>query len=223
MLPKPIPAVRGIPDWVKRMPMTAPAPVLSQDIQTVKQCPPFIDALSAGFLMPLACDVHVKDGVFDWDWPDFPASLPHHTARSPLAAHMPEQVTGSPLFDADRLFIKFVNFWTIALPAGWSLLCTHPVNRLDLPFISFTGLVDADLYADNYTHFPAVWTDPDFEGVLPKGTPVAQCIPVPRTGLSLDLEFGVLEGDVDRKLAETVRDVRTDEGKYKKKYRAKKR
>ena len=29
-------------------------------------------------------------------------------------------------------------------------------------------------------NFPARWRDPDFNGVLPKGTPVAQCLPVKR-------------------------------------------
>jgi hypothetical protein len=29
-------------------------------------------------------------------------------------------------------------------------------------------------------NFPARWHDPDFNGVLPKGTPVAQCLPVKR-------------------------------------------
>jgi hypothetical protein len=29
-------------------------------------------------------------------------------------------------------------------------------------------------------HFPAYWHDRNFRGVLPKGTPIAQCIPVKR-------------------------------------------
>jgi hypothetical protein len=36
--------------------------------------------------------------------------------------------------------------------------------------------------------FPAVWTDPDFEGVLARGTPVAQCFPVAREALTLACE-----------------------------------
>jgi hypothetical protein len=29
-------------------------------------------------------------------------------------------------------------------------------------------------------HFPAHWHDVNFSGVLPKGTPIAQCVPVRR-------------------------------------------
>jgi hypothetical protein len=45
---------------------------------------------------------------------------------------------------------------------------------------TLTGLVDCDLYHDNWIHFPAHWHDTNFSGVLPKGTPVAQCMPVKR-------------------------------------------
>jgi hypothetical protein len=41
-------------------------------------------------------------------------------------------------------------------------------------------LVDCDRYHENWIHFPAHWHDANFSGVLPKGTPVAQCIPVKR-------------------------------------------
>ncbi|MCG8461128.1 MAG: hypothetical protein MI919_32995, partial [Holophagales bacterium] len=88
---------------------------------------------------------------------------------------MSEQAAGSPLSDADTVIVKFNNFWTIECPSGWSLLVTHPVNREDLPFRTLTGLVDADRYGDAFIHFPARWSDPDFTGLLPRGTPVAQC------------------------------------------------
>jgi hypothetical protein len=59
-------------------------------------------------------------------------------------------------------------------------LFTHPVNRTDLPFTTLTGLVDCDSFHDSPLNFPARWHDADFNGVLPKGTPVAQCLPVKR-------------------------------------------
>ena len=223
ILPRPRPATRGMPDWIKSMPMETFSADLGEDIQTVKQCPPFIDAMTAGFLVPLACDLRVSGGTFEWDWPEFPDTVPAHTARAPIAFHLNDQVTGSPFHDGDTVAIKFVNFWTFALEAGTSLLCTHPANRYDLPFRAFTGLVDADLYADNYTHFPALWVDADFEGVLPKGTPVAQCIPVPRAGLALDYAYEALEGEVSERLGRTIREVQTPDGKYRKQFRAKKR
>ena len=84
--------------------------------------------------------------------------------------------------------IKFNSFWTIELEPGWSLMAVHPVNRDDLPFRLITGLVDADRFNEVGINFPAVWIDPGFSGVLPRGTPVAQCYPVPREAPTLVCE-----------------------------------
>ncbi len=192
----------------------------NKDVQTVKRCPPFVDAMSSGFLVPLPCDIRVDGGCFEWNWDQLPITLPPHTGRSPINFHVNAQVVGSPLFEDDSLIIKFMNFWTIELEPGYSLFVTHPVNRFDLPFRSITGLVDADVYKDNYTHFPAVWMDRGFSGVLAKGTPVAQCIPVLRG--RLDITFDQLNGDAVARLTETQRELGRKPGTYRRRYRASK-
>src|SRR5215475_8103617 len=80
--------------------------------------------------------------------------------RSPIHFHGPHQVSGTPLFEADRFLIKFHNLWTIEAPEGYAVLLTHPLNRVDLPFTTLTGIVDCDRYHDNWIHFPARWNDP---------------------------------------------------------------
>jgi hypothetical protein len=100
--------------------------------------------------------------------------------RSPIGHHDSSQVTGTPLFEPDRFLIKFHNLWTIEAPEGYSVLFTHPFNRFDLPFTTLTGWVDCDRYHDNWIDFPAHWHDTNFSGVLPKGTPIAQCLPIKR-------------------------------------------
>jgi hypothetical protein len=140
---------------------------------TVKRCPPFIDAMTHGFLIPLICDLRVENGEFTWD-NDLPPGGAVNFVRSPIGFHDASQVVGTPLFEEDCFVIKFHNLWTIEAPEGYSLLFTHPVNRFDLPFTTLTGLVDSDQYYDNWIHFPAHWHDKNFSGVLPKGTPVAQ-------------------------------------------------
>ena len=82
--------------------------------------------------------------------------------------------------------MKFNSFWTIELPPGFSLMALHPLNRDELPFRLVSGLVDADRFVDAGINFPAVWTDPAFSGVMPRGTPIAQCFAVPREALQLD-------------------------------------
>src|SRR5262245_50771217 len=85
ILPPPIPAVQGLPEWLKAMPQNAFNPVSQTDTQTVKRCPPFIDAMTYGFLMPLACDLKVENGEFSWDF-DIPPG-PIRCARSPIGFH----------------------------------------------------------------------------------------------------------------------------------------
>src|SRR3546814_13149433 len=63
-LPKPQPAKRGLPAWLKTMPLTAWAADFEEEVKTVKGCPPVIDAMTHGFLLPLACDLHVDRGRF---------------------------------------------------------------------------------------------------------------------------------------------------------------
>jgi hypothetical protein len=179
VIPPPVPAALGLPDWLKTMPAETFDALGQQDMQTVKRCPPFIDAMTSGFLIPLICDLRVENGEFSWE-NDLPPAGAVNFIRSPIGFHNPSQVTGTPLFDGDRFPIKFHNLWTIEAPEGFSLFFTHPVNRFDLPFTTLSGLVDCDRYRDGWVHFPAHWHDMNFNGLLPRGTPIAQCIPVKR-------------------------------------------
>jgi hypothetical protein len=161
------------------MPMQALNTINGREENTVKRCPPFVDAMTSGFLIPLMCDVMVENGEFTWDNEIPPGGAVSFT-RSPIGFHNPGQVMGSPLYKHDRFLIKFHNLWTIQAPEGYAVMFSHPFNRFDLPFTTLTGMVDCDRYYDNWIHFPAHWHDSSFSGVLPKGTPIAQCVAVKR-------------------------------------------
>ncbi len=178
-LPKPEPAKAVLPAWLRAMAPRIDSEMHLRRIRTVKQCPPFVDAMAHGFVMPLPCDVQVERGRFSWDWNAPTPSVPGYP-RAPLSFHVAEQFAGSPLANGVQSAIKFNSFWTIALEAGWSLMAVHPIHRDDLPFRLLSGLVDADRFNAVGINFPAIWTDPDFSGVLPRGTPIAQCYAVPR-------------------------------------------
>ncbi len=181
LLPKPTAARAALPDWLRAMPSEAPAETLNGDpVRTLKHCPPFLDALSLGLLIPLATDLHFDKGAVSWDW-DPPALPDTLISRAPIALHLPEQATGAPYQLAVNSILKFLNFWTLEAPPGTSLLFTHPLNREELPFRTLSGVVDCDLFRDGYVHFPALWLDRNFTGTLPAGTPIAQVIPLPRS------------------------------------------
>ena len=220
ILPQPVPAVQGLPDWFKALPQKAFGEIAQHEVMTVKKCPPFIDAMSYGFLIPLVCDLKVENGEFFWDR-DVPSGGVSKFPHAPIDFHDNVQAAGTPFFDEDRFIIKFMNFWTIETPPGYSMLCTHPVNRGDLPFTTVTGLVDTDSYTDNLIHFPARWHDAGFEGVLPKGTPVAQCIPVKREKWTSRIE--TLSDEAASRLVGTVTSITRDNDVYRREFRARKR
>jgi hypothetical protein len=177
ILPRPIPATHGVPDWFKALSQKAYNSTMGAEGHTVKKCPAFIDAMTCGFLSLLPVDLEVRNGEFSWNF-EVPKGFVSEYSHSPIGFHDSGQIAGTPFFDEDRFIIKFNNFWTIEAPPGYSVLFTHPVNRADLPFTTLTGLVDCDTFRDSPINFPARWHDAEFDGVLPKGTPVVQCLPV---------------------------------------------
>jgi hypothetical protein len=217
LIPPPVAGGQGLPGWFKAMPAQAFSAVVGGDDDTVKRCPPFIDAMTSGFLIPLICDVRVENGEFTWD-NDLPPGGAVSFARSPIGFHDPGQVTGTPLFGEDQFMIKFHNLWTIEAPAGYSLLFTHPVNRPDLPFTTLTGMVDCDRYHDNWINFPAHWHDADFNGVLPRGTPVAQCYPVKRE--SWVARTAAFSDEETRRAHDLQAAIGREKGVYRRRFRA---
>lgn len=220
VLPRPIPAVLGLPEWYKDMPQKSFNPTMGEETQTVKKCPPFIDAMTYGFLIPLAVDIEVREGEFTWDF-DLPQGFVGEYSHSPLGFHDPSQIVGGPFVDDDCFIIKFNNFWTIEAPTGYSLLCTHPVNRMDLPFTTLTGLVDCDTFYDTPLNFPARWHDLRFNGVLRKGTPIAQCMPVKRE--SWVGHFEALSSDATARMIGTRDAIGRERDVYRRKFRMPKR
>ena len=213
----PVPAAMALPDWLRKMPKSAFSETHGEDVRTLKQCPPFIDAMSYGFVIPLPCDVEVRNGVLSWNWDRPPLSVEAHP-RSPISFHVPAQTTGTPFFDPDVAVVKFNSFWTIELEPGYSLFATHPINRGDLPFRLLTGLVDCDRFSDVGVLFPAVWVDRGFEGTLKRGTPVAQCFPVLREALSLSCQ-PFTSADAVR-YQKTADELLSKSGVYRRKFRA---
>jgi hypothetical protein len=78
--------------------------------------------------------------------------------------------------------MKWLNWWAIRCPPGYSLLFVPPLNRPDPRFTIFSGIVDADRYFE-YVNFPFVWNEPNYHGIVEAGTPIAQVIPIKRSSM----------------------------------------
>ena len=62
-------------------------------------------------------------------------------------------------------------------------------------------------------HFPMPWVDEDFEGTLPAGTPVAQCVPVKRD--RIDLEFAPMTAAEYTEAKALKQRIKAERGYYK--------
>jgi hypothetical protein len=216
-IPPPIPASQSMPDWLKAMPAQAYSGLNRREDETVKRCAPFIDAMTSGFLLPLICDLRIENGEMSWD-NDLPPGGVVDFPRSPIAFHDEGQVAGTPLFERDRFLVKFNNLWCIEAPEGYAVFFTHPVNRFDLPFTTLSGLVDCDRYQDNWIHFPAHWHDMNFSGVLPRGTPIVQCMPVKREKWTVETDTFTV--DDTRRVHELKTAITREPGLYRRRFRA---
>lgn len=214
-LVKPEPAGRFAPDWFRKMARTMDMPMADGlPGLTVKACLPVSDAFAAGWIIPLSCEITVEftpEGQVNiWQDPQFPLQQ--------LAAHHPGQI-GSPAPPfGHTLPLKWMLPWRVAAPAGVSLLYCHPLNHFELPFQTFSGVVDADRFAAK-VNAPFVWTAGAGRVTLKAGTPLVQVIPLARDTLSAPGD--VRQGTRDE-LAEEARhthDKHTVESVYARRHR----
>lgn len=163
----------------------------------VKECAPFLDALTTGYTIELPSDVLVenKDGgkMVTWLTPD----------KGDIVGTRPE-VPGQyfPVLPGfSSLKFAWLTRVTIEIPSGYSILVTHPLNRFDLPFQTFSGVVDDFIMYSGVIPF---YLREDFEGLIPAGTPIAQVIPFRRENWAAKLKPGLYEkGQVNRAVSKS--------------------
>jgi len=79
--------------------------------------------------------------------------------------------------------------WYSETPKGYSLLITHPLNRHDLPFTTLSGIIDSDLW--HTPVFISFFLKRNFIGIIPKGTPLFQMIPIKREEWALEIDYSI--------------------------------
>lgn len=213
VIAEPYPAKQAIPDWYRKLPAVDKDHVHSQNNGlTAKRCMPFLDALTTGWIIPLAATVRleIRDNgqTVDAGW-----EIDHVMVSN----HAMHQIAGNPR--EPRPPCKFHNYWTVATPPGWSCLFVSPLNRPNPVFDLVSGVVDTDTYR-SLIHFPFIATAPDGVYTLERGTPLVQVIPYKRSATHI-------EGDVraeSREEGETreriLRNTLAAEGWYRKFARA---
>jgi len=193
VIPKPYRAGKLTPDWFKKL-RGKVNDVDRFNNSTIKRCAPFLDAMTAGWIIPLAGDVHFKStsgiedtsgvGHVEFGWTFY---------KNLVETHSFEQLNpkGEKHPASPKPPLKFLNYWMIKCKPGWSVLFIPPLNRPDPRFECIAGMVDCDGYFE-YVNFPFFFHAPNFNGIIPAGTPMVQVIPIKRDYLPKEAPIRVM-------------------------------
>jgi hypothetical protein len=166
--PRPYPAIKNMPQWWKDV----PAYSNNEKKITVKRCVPTIDALGAGYYVPLWADLLVKqdNGIPSLNW---------NTITAIAETWAESQVSSFELKDGySKVVFKNLHGWTIKTPPGWSCMFIHPIAYPNLPFEVIPGIVDTDVLNTDI-NVPFIFKE-GFEGIIERDTPMFQVIPFKR-------------------------------------------
>ena len=166
-----------IPEWYKKL-----EPLVSikgnMDL-SLKKCIPFLDSISSGYYLVTATDYEFKadEDLESYSFTGVIEKIDH--ADYPVLKHPAEQIGDMPSGeDFIRYVFKWNNEYIIKTPPGYSVIFTHPLNYLDLPFYTLSGVVETDTFFMS-TLFP-FFMKKGFSGTIPAGTPIVQIIPFKR-------------------------------------------
>jgi hypothetical protein len=177
VLEKPKPASEYIPDWYKKAKSyTSPSGKKEPSLDgtpyaTVKRCMPLWDLMTAGYIIETPYDIYVRqtpDGPY-FQWGEMTA----------VAFQSMEQFQNHPYSRDISYATRIVHPWSIKTPKGWSILVCEPQHHEPRPLICANGIVDTDEYSLPFNMFFKL-RDPNFEGMIPAGTPFIQVIPFKR-------------------------------------------
>lgn len=181
------PASRYVPGWYREMPRhrfgdSGYGIALNNDTisnATLKGCTPFLDALTYGYMAVAPVDFEVRkiegeEFVIRW-----------RTDGDFIGRHDQSQYPDMQR-ESKSSVLEWESYFITKTPKGYSTMFTHPFNRHDLPFRTFTGIVDTDKY-----YLPALLPfeitaniEPEEFFIIEKGTPLYQFFPIKRESWS---------------------------------------
>lgn len=176
----PIPSKKVVPTWFKHIPRKVDDPRLG-NIQSVKACMPFLDAMTSGYTLLAHMDILVE--LKEDDTIRLPYIDDQHQKLvekwRPIERHPGSQVQGAVF--QNMTILKYMNPWVIETPKDYSMLFIPPANQLENSIIPLVGLVDTDDYP-NVINIPFIHTELEVGNpiFIPAGTPICQMIPVKR-------------------------------------------
>ena len=173
----PTPTSKMLPQWYKDIESYLPESkkeVMEKDgnkQSTIKKCVPVFDSLTAGYFFVTGADLEItqENGIplFTWACLDM------------IKFHPLQQLSNYP-GAGPHAVPKLNNSWGYKTPKGYSCLFIPPMNR-DNEIVVLPAIVDTDTF-NHPVNFPFLLKNPNYEGLIPKGTPIVQIIPFKRDG-----------------------------------------
>jgi hypothetical protein len=184
---RPRPAKYFLPEWYKKMDAYTRLPEnnfknkfmmnKSESNKTAKKCVPMLDAMTSGYVIPLWCDVFVQQVKNENDGKFYP-EINWAISLDVFSMHGSSSKDIPPPFGYDPIVFKFITWFRIQTPKGYSLMISPPSGHYQLPLHAIPAIVDTDRSVID-SNFPC-WIQSGFEGVIKKGTPIAQVTPFKR-------------------------------------------
>lgn len=196
----PEPAKLNIPDWFKKLKHSWKQP-------TIKGCIPFLDSLTAGYILKMPQDLYIGHNLINEETKEkdsfFQASLETDSNQffNKININLKNTVENHPVVQLGKEcpynqknknlpFYKILNPFKIKTPPGYSTLFVPPLNNEDDRFEIISGIVDTDTFTSEI-NFPIILNGdkyPVLETILKRGTPYVQCIPFKREEWQMHIE-----------------------------------
>jgi hypothetical protein len=177
---------------------------------TWKSCPAMLDVFMSGYYLFTPCDITVKpnDGSIQKEL--------HHMNAGDSVVEYTEKWKG---LESAKAFCDYRGIedglphpegylphtfvwrpnWYFEVPKGYTVLFTHPINIVNLPFKTMTGFSDSSnkhMISGNYPFY----MKEKWYGTIPAGTPYAQVIPIKIESWSAEiLDYSIEELAKQRK------------------------
>jgi hypothetical protein len=204
---RPRPSSAHIPKWFKEMPQYfdgSDSLKIRPDYgytsnASAKKCTPMLDGITGGYTVPLWSDVYIRQGSSG-------PEIMWRVEKDVFALHGPSsEKVGPPLGFGNKVF-KYLTWFRIETPPGYSTIIRPPAGHYDLPFQVIPAIVDTDKSIID-SNLP-LWVRDGFEGIVEKGTPIAQVIPFKRESWSSEfswIDYNTFISEKDKGFNSTIR------------------
>lgn len=178
VVPEPVPAYEEFPEWYENTPgVLEDEYVEMPDTTSVKRCMPFLEGMAMGWVLKLPGNLLFENPSADegiqirWDMEFDMVDMSFQS--DVMNVTYPDEV----------VMLKLTTPWMVSAREGWSLMVRPLPNRVNTPFKCTTGVLNADSFR-GYLSGIVRWVDMDFTGVIEKGTPICQLIPIKRSEIA---------------------------------------